>query len=42
MSNHLTYHKKCFNAYDDKDKLKDVDMELKYKDFTKESVKYEL
>lgn len=30
MSNYLTYHKKCFNAYDDKDKLNDVDIELNF------------
>ena len=30
MSNYQTYHKKCFNGYDDKDKLNDLDIELNF------------
>jgi len=30
ISNYPTYHKKCFNCYDDKDKLNKLDIELNF------------
>jgi len=30
MSNYPNYHKKCFNGYDDKDKVKKLDIDLNF------------